>query len=61
MVSNYHCADSSVLVNGLRAGKATKERRKDFLRRREGQTAHYGLRKVLRCAARKTTLDSRGT
>jgi hypothetical protein len=26
------------------------QRHKDFLRRREGQTAHYGLRKILRCA-----------
>jgi hypothetical protein len=26
------------------------------LRRREGQTVHYGLRKILRCAATKTTL-----
>jgi hypothetical protein len=29
---------------------------KDFLRWREGQTTHYGLRKNLRCAASKTTL-----
>ncbi len=32
------------------------QQRKDFLRRREGQTTHYGLRKVLRCAATKATL-----
>jgi hypothetical protein len=31
-----------------------------FLRRREGQTAHYGLRKVLRCAASKATLMIKG-
>ncbi len=29
---------------------------KDFLRRREGQTTHYGLRKILHCAATKATL-----
>ena len=29
---------------------------KDFLHRREGQTMHYGLRKVLRFAASKTAL-----
>jgi hypothetical protein len=32
------------------------QRHNDFLRRREGQTTHYGLRKILRCAASKTTL-----
>jgi hypothetical protein len=32
------------------------QRHKDFLRRREGQTTHYGLCKILRCAASKTTL-----
>jgi hypothetical protein len=32
------------------------QRHKDFLRRREGQTTHYGLHKILRCAASKTTL-----
>jgi hypothetical protein len=30
--------------------------RKEFLRWRECQTAHYGLRKVLRCAVSKATL-----
>jgi hypothetical protein len=29
---------------------------KDFLRQREGQTTHYGLCKILRCAATKATL-----
>ncbi len=29
---------------------------KDYLRRREGQTMHYGLRKILCCAASKATL-----
>jgi hypothetical protein len=32
------------------------QRHKDFLRRREGQTTHYGLCKILRCAAPKATL-----
>ena len=31
------------------------QQRTDFLRQREGQTVNYGLRKVLRCTARKTT------
>ncbi len=32
------------------------QRHKDCLRQREGQTTHYGLRMILRCAAFKTTL-----
>jgi hypothetical protein len=32
------------------------QRHKDFLRRREGQTTHYGLRKILPCAATQATL-----
>ncbi len=32
------------------------QRHKVFLRRREGQTTHYGLRKILRCTATKATL-----
>ncbi len=32
------------------------QRHKDFLRRREVQTMHYGLCKILRCTASKTTL-----
>ncbi len=30
------------------------------MRRRECQNAHYGLRKILRCAASKTTLFQNG-
>ena len=40
----------------LRRHLVKPQRRKDFLRLREGQTAHYGRRKVLRCAAGKATL-----
>jgi hypothetical protein len=32
------------------------QQHKDFLLRREGQTTHYGLRKILHCAATKATL-----
>jgi hypothetical protein len=32
------------------------QRHKKNLRRRKGQTTHYGLRKILHCAASKTTL-----
>ena len=45
---------SSVFETYVMAGGA-----KFFLRRREGQTAHYGRRKVLRCAAGKATLLTR--
>ncbi len=34
------------------------QRHKVFLRRREGQTMHYRLRKILHCTATKTTLIS---
>jgi hypothetical protein len=43
-----------VLLRRHYHGKATMAQR--FLRRREGQTVHYGLRKVLRCAAGKANL-----
>jgi hypothetical protein len=35
----------------------TPQWRKDFLRQREGQTAHYGLRKVLGCTVGKALLE----
>ena len=38
----------------------TPQWRKDFLREREGQTAHYGLRKVLRCTVGKALLEWSG-
>jgi hypothetical protein len=40
----------------LRCLSLKPQRHKDFLHRREGQTTHYGLRKILHCSATKATL-----
>ncbi len=52
----FFCANLCALRFLPLALSLKPQRHKDFLRRREGRTTHYGLRKILRCTATKATL-----